>query len=223
MTETDLITAGGSGENVELPQSQTVNSDISSSATPERTRQTARPPRTTPTAEVAAGDRPAALSTMVLPELRALANEIGVEGASGMRKSELIAAIRERRGERQRLFRPQASAGTATRLPPLSLPADTATEAGTTEQHRRGADPASSAASVAAPPARPAQPAARTRTSRRPTSRTRPTPKASRTAKQDTKSDGDDQQGEQGRPEPRRQSQAMTTARAVGSPWPPVP
>jgi transcription termination factor Rho len=32
---------------------------------------------------------------MVLPELRALANRVGVKGASGMRKSELIAAIRE--------------------------------------------------------------------------------------------------------------------------------
>jgi transcription termination factor Rho len=40
-----------------------------------------------------------ALATMVLPELRALANEIGVKGTSGMRKNELIAAIRERRGE----------------------------------------------------------------------------------------------------------------------------
>ncbi|WP_424746583.1 transcription termination factor Rho [Mycobacterium sp.] len=36
---------------------------------------------------------------MVLPELRALANEVGVKGTSGMRKNELIAAIRERRGE----------------------------------------------------------------------------------------------------------------------------
>lgn len=43
--------------------------------------------------------RSASLSTMVLPELRALAKEIGVEGASGLRKSELIAAIRAHRGE----------------------------------------------------------------------------------------------------------------------------
>ncbi|HEX9177839.1 MAG TPA: transcription termination factor Rho [Mycobacterium sp.] len=39
------------------------------------------------------------LATMVLPDLRALANEVGVKGTSGMRKNELIAAIRERRGE----------------------------------------------------------------------------------------------------------------------------
>ncbi|WP_419866413.1 transcription termination factor Rho [Mycobacterium kyorinense] len=38
------------------------------------------------------------LSTMVLPELRALANRVGVKGTSGMRKNELIAAIRESRG-----------------------------------------------------------------------------------------------------------------------------
>ncbi|WP_424755252.1 transcription termination factor Rho [Mycobacterium sp.] len=37
------------------------------------------------------------LATMVLPELRALANRSGVKGTSGMRKSELIAAIRETR------------------------------------------------------------------------------------------------------------------------------
>ena len=36
---------------------------------------------------------------MVLPELRTLANELGVKGSSGMRKGELIAAIREHRGE----------------------------------------------------------------------------------------------------------------------------
>ncbi|MEI6252217.1 MAG: transcription termination factor Rho [Mycobacteriaceae bacterium] len=35
------------------------------------------------------------LATMVLPELRALAGQVGVKGTSGMRKGELIAAIRE--------------------------------------------------------------------------------------------------------------------------------
>ncbi len=39
-----------------------------------------------------------ALSTMRLPELQALAAEIGLPGAAGMRKPELVAAIRERRG-----------------------------------------------------------------------------------------------------------------------------
>jgi transcription termination factor Rho len=37
---------------------------------------------------------------MVLPELRALANRVGVKGTSGMRKNELIAAIREIQGGR---------------------------------------------------------------------------------------------------------------------------
>ena len=36
---------------------------------------------------------------MVLPDLRALAGQLGVKGSSGMRKSELIAAIREHRGD----------------------------------------------------------------------------------------------------------------------------
>ena len=36
---------------------------------------------------------------MVLPELRALANQAGVKGTSGMRKNELIAAIQESRGQ----------------------------------------------------------------------------------------------------------------------------
>ncbi len=38
------------------------------------------------------------LATMVLPELRALANQVGVKGTSGMRKGDLIAAIEESRG-----------------------------------------------------------------------------------------------------------------------------
>ena len=43
------------------------------------------------------GAADSSLSTMVLPELRALASRVGVKGTSGMRKSDLIAAIRESR------------------------------------------------------------------------------------------------------------------------------
>jgi transcription termination factor Rho len=133
VTETDLITAGGSDENVELPQTQPVNSDISSSAGDSAADTTNGTPtaETAPTADVASGDRPASLSTMVLPELRALAKQIGVEGASGMRKSELVAAIRERRGESN--GRPKATA-TSDSIDTAQPTADAATEAGATEQ-----------------------------------------------------------------------------------------
>ena len=94
MTETDLITAGSS-ENAEQPNA--VN-PISSPAEAEASATTPTAD-TAPTADAASGDRAASLTSLVLPELRALAKQIGVEGASGMRKSELIAAIRQRRGE----------------------------------------------------------------------------------------------------------------------------
>lgn len=76
MTDTDLFTAG---ENTDANQlSNAVTTD-------------------TPAAKTNA---PAgALSTMVLPELRALANQVGVKGTSGMRKNDLIAAIKEVRGQ----------------------------------------------------------------------------------------------------------------------------
>ena len=40
----------------------------------------------------------AGLSGMVLTELRSLAGELGIKGTSGMRKGDLIAAIKERQG-----------------------------------------------------------------------------------------------------------------------------
>jgi transcription termination factor Rho len=79
VTDTDLITAGESTDGNQLPES--VNTD----APDVKPAKTAAP----------AGS----LSTMVLPELRALANQVGVKGTSGMRKNELIAAIQEIRGQ----------------------------------------------------------------------------------------------------------------------------
>lgn len=76
MTDTDLFTAG---ENTDANQlSNAVTTDAPDAKT---------------NASVGA------LSTMVLPELRALANQVGVKGTSGMRKNELIAAIKEIRGQ----------------------------------------------------------------------------------------------------------------------------
>jgi transcription termination factor Rho len=80
VTDTDLITAGGSSDDVALPDP--VTADIPAQAAP-----------------AAASDKGGSLTSMVLPELRALANELGVKGASAMRKGELVAAIREQRGD----------------------------------------------------------------------------------------------------------------------------
>ncbi|GAB1816666.1 transcription termination factor Rho [Mycobacterium sp. MUNTM1] len=76
MTDTDLFTAG---ENTDANQ-------LSNAVT-------------TDTPDAKPNVSGASLSTMVLPELRALANQVGVKGTSGMRKNELIAAIKEVRGQ----------------------------------------------------------------------------------------------------------------------------
>jgi transcription termination factor Rho len=99
VTDTDLITAGGSSEDVALPDP--VNSDPTEQVSPAPSDEpaVAPPAAVAPVSDVAASERGGSLTGMVLPDLRALANEVGVKGASAMRKSELIAAIRERRGE----------------------------------------------------------------------------------------------------------------------------
>ncbi|WP_319451144.1 MULTISPECIES: transcription termination factor Rho [unclassified Mycobacterium] len=99
MTDTDLITAGGSSEDVALPDP--VNSNLPEQVPPAASDEpaVAPPAVVAPVAAVAAGERTGSLTGMVLPDLRALANEVGIKGASAMRKSELIAAIREQRGE----------------------------------------------------------------------------------------------------------------------------
>jgi transcription termination factor Rho len=82
-TDLNLITAGESADGNQLPDSVTAND-------PEV--------KTTASVDKGADKGVGALSTMVLPELRALANRAGVKGTSGMRKNELIAAIQETRG-----------------------------------------------------------------------------------------------------------------------------
>ncbi|EME66416.1 transcription termination factor Rho, partial [Rhodococcus ruber BKS 20-38] len=76
MTDTDLIAT---------PVLDTTDSSAGAQATD--------PAQTAPRA---GGRRGAGLSGMVLAELRTLAAELGIKGTSGMRKGDLIAAIKER-------------------------------------------------------------------------------------------------------------------------------
>ncbi|HEY6577211.1 MAG TPA: transcription termination factor Rho [Mycobacterium sp.] len=145
MTDTDLFTAGGS--DIELPDS--VKPDISEPASAASADAAAPEPReeTAPPAPVASAGRGGSLTGMVLPDLRALANQLGIKGASGMRKSELIAAIREHRGDTNG-HAPETAAASAVETPQ----ADTGAEAPAEPQPRARRERRSSSRQ-AAPPA----------------------------------------------------------------------
>jgi transcription termination factor Rho len=143
VTDTDLFTADSS--DVQSPDS--VNSDISepvsavsAAAAPEASQEAAAP-----AANVAPSSRGGSLTGMVLPDLRALANQVGVKGASGMRKSELIAAIREQRGENNG-HAPDSAAAPAVENPESAAEAP-AEQRAPARRERRGAS------RQAAPPA----------------------------------------------------------------------
>jgi transcription termination factor Rho len=200
VTETDLITAGGSSDNAELQD--TVNSDTSTPAAADASS-SAPTAETAPTADVASGDRSGSLSTMVLPELRALAKEIGVEGASGMRKSELVAAIRDHRGQSNgRAAADEASPTDST--PTTDAPTETGTEdqdsgeqSGQQTQRRRERRGASREAGAAGGSEQNKQDAAEAKQAEDAKSDTDGA--QPKTAQQDGRSDGGDQQGNQNR------------------------
>ena len=89
MSDTDLITAGDSAPHTESPSAVTADIPPAGESKPAAESQLA-------TGADAGSAGETGLSAMVLPELRALANRVGVKGTSGMRKSELITAIRDR-------------------------------------------------------------------------------------------------------------------------------
>ncbi|MDI9954534.1 transcription termination factor Rho [Rhodococcus sp. IEGM 1305] len=91
MTDTDLIAAPVRASSVDTVGAQAGDSSQASSTAPGTGAVTASTKR-------AEARRGAGLSGMVLTELRTLAGELGIKGISGMRKGDLIAAIKERQG-----------------------------------------------------------------------------------------------------------------------------
>jgi transcription termination factor Rho len=131
VTDTDLFTAGESTDSDQLSS-----------------------PVTTDTPDVKPDAPVGSLSTMVLPELRALANQAGVKGTSGMRKNELIAAIQEIRGKAngtstspEAPARPDESGSSATAEGPVAQgePDGSHTEAPRRERRGASREPGSAA------------------------------------------------------------------------------
>ena len=144
MTDTDLITASGSSDDVDL--SNSVNSPTLEAVSEAPVEPAAAPAGDSAATVVASGDRPTSLTAMVLPDLRALAGQLGVKGSSGMRKSELIAAIREHRGETNGAAAPAATAAQPA-VEQSTSTADNAAEApAPARRARRGASRGAGAA-----------------------------------------------------------------------------
>ncbi|WP_277681664.1 transcription termination factor Rho [Saccharomonospora azurea] len=141
MSNTDLL----SGD--ETPAAPSASSD-SGERTPQANGAEAAPKR-----------RPGGLSGMVIAELRALATELGIGDTTGMRKGDLIAAIRERQGKTKRTkSTAKDSAAGAESAPAATLPLDGVGEAGaadeakakrTTKRDEAGQKPSGSAKTAA--------------------------------------------------------------------------
>ena len=121
MTDTDLLTTP-------------VDSDRASDSAPQASGDAAQP----------AAKREKGLTTMLLPELRTLATQLGIKGISAMRKGDLIAAIKTR----------QSGGGEQPTQTALLEPSDTDTGRG----RGRGGRGAGAATETAAQPAETAQP-----------------------------------------------------------------
>nr|WP_218030065.1 transcription termination factor Rho [Pseudonocardia hydrocarbonoxydans] len=100
---------------------------------------------------------------MVLAELRQLAEELNISGTTGMRKGDLIAAIKERQGAAPQAAAPAAAPATpapAAEVPPAAAPA--ANGAAPTTRRRRTASRPAGAPDPSAPAASTPPPAVET-------------------------------------------------------------
>ncbi len=83
--------------------------------------------------------RGGSLTSMLLPDLRTLANEVGVKGTSGMRKGDLISAIKEVRGQSGGAAAPAAQPQAAAPAPVAEAAADAPPQAKRPRRERSGA------------------------------------------------------------------------------------
>lgn len=97
--------------------------------------------------------RNGALSTLRLPELQALASQLGVKGTSKMRKGDLVDVIRARTGEQGASERPAASRRDTDAAPAASRETNEAPVASGRGRSRRAERPAASPAAGSDSPA----------------------------------------------------------------------